>query len=330
MDLYSPVAQLCVGISGSSRARAHFEAEYGAARVSAGRTPDVAVEVRFAGALPGGPPRDGHKTVRWSVELGDPGAQSLRARITIAGRPRRFALSMVQGFVVEPLVSLAASRTGLVLLPAAALVEDGGAVVVLGRSRSGKTSVVARAVAEGRSALGDDQVLVDAEGRVSAWPRRLRVYSDLRITAPSAVAALPARYRRSLHVMRWAKVATRGHVAPSLPLPWTAVGAPPVNGGVPITRVVVVERGGTDDAVAVAPLELTGVTDLARTILVEQRTRFGAVAGPHWDSVVAEAAAAEERTLTVALSRVPAEQWTVPGAWDAARAVGELSAALGG
>lgn len=328
VDLYSPAPQLVVAIAGADDARAHFAAEYGAARTGSGADPDVRADVAFAWTLPPGAPRDGHKTVRWSVEVDPPDTHPLRVRITVAGRPRRFALSMVQGFVVEPLVSIAAARKGLVLLPAAGLIEGEGACVVLGRSRSGKSSVVARAVAEGGSALGDDQVLVGSDGQVWSWPRRLRVYSDLRLTAPSAVAALPDRQRRALDLMRWVKTGTRGRVAPSLPLRWTDVGASAASGPVRIARVVVVERRGEDDAIAVRSLASPAVTALAHTILREQRSRFAAVAGPEWVQAVDDVSADEEQTLEAALAGVRAEHWTVPATWDAARAVSALTSRL--
>ncbi len=233
VDGYCPAPGLRVALTGDRAARQHFAQEYAPAR-TAGPTvvePDVLVEVTSAARLPAG--AGGHKTVRWSVEVGPPDVRPLRARIVLAGRPRRFGLSLVQGFVVEPLVSLAAARTGLVLLPAAALASQRGAVVVLGRSRSGKTSVVARAVAGGRGALGDDQVLVDREGAVRSWPRRLRVYPDLRDTAPQAVGALPRRRRAALTGLAVLDRATRHWVAPSLPLSYADLGGRQVPGPLP-------------------------------------------------------------------------------------------------
>ncbi|MCA1710225.1 MAG: hypothetical protein LC789_00735 [Actinobacteria bacterium] len=328
-DVYAAAPDLRLAISGPRAARAHYAAEYAAAGVAAGRPPDVEVDVRFARSLPAATPSDGHKTVRWSVQASRPDERPLRLRITIAGRPRRFALSMVQGYLVEPLVSLAAAAKDLVLLPAAALVEPGGAVVLLGRSGAGKTSVVTRAIASGRGALGDDQVLVGTAGEVRSWPRRLRVYPDLRQTAPSAVRALPMWHRRALDTRRIVAAATAGWVAPSLALPWEAVGGAAVSGPLPITRVLVVERGGAGDAVAVTALQPSAVVDVAGAVLAEQRSRFVRVLGPDWLPAVDAAAAQEARTLAAALAGVPAERWTVPGTWGAARSVSELAAAVG-
>lgn len=329
MDTYSPGPGLTLGVTGAAEAREHFSKEYGAARIGDGAAPDVLVGIHFAKVLPGGAPRDGHKTVRWSVELGGPDERPLRARITVAGRPRRFALSLVQGYVVEPLASLAAAGAGSVLLPAAALVDREAAVVLLGRSRSGKTSVVARAVAAGRGALGDDQVVVDQRGQVRAWPRRLRVYPDLRLTAPRAVAALPWQQRRALWAMRWVAVATRGVVAPSLPLLWSALGSEARRGPLGVGRIVVVVRGDAGAEIAVRSLQVSDVVELSAVILREQRIRLAHVAGQNWVQALQAAEASERRTLEAALRWTPAEQWTVPELWSAPEAVSALAARLG-
>jgi hypothetical protein len=329
VDVYAPAPGLCVGLTGATAARAHFAAEYG--RSARGTTQDVQVlaDVRFVRALPPTLPADGHKTVRWAVDLSSPDTDPLVARILVAGRPRRFALSLVQGFVVEPLVSVAAARAGFVLLPAAALVEDGAAVVILGRSRSGKTSVVARAVAAGHGALGDDQVVVDGAGRVRPWPRRFRVYPDLRLTAPQAVAALPARRRAALWGLRWLEWASRGAVAPSLPVAWSQIGGEPVPGPLPALRVVVVERGGAVSNLTVGPLAAIEAVETAQAILDQQRARLRRVADASWGEAMGTAAALEGGILRSALGMLPVERWTVPERWSAAEAVRALAGGLG-
>jgi hypothetical protein len=326
-DHYRPAPELSITVQGARTARRHFAAEYGAARAAHDPAPDVCIDVRFAGSLPRGVPSGGHKTVRWAVAVG-PLEGPLTAAVVLSGAPRSFALSLVQGFVVEPLASLAAARTGQVLLPAAALADASAAVVVLGRSRSGKTSVVARAVAAGHPALGDDQVLVDVAGQVRSWPRRLRVYPDLRSTAPSAVSALPARKRLRLTALAAVAKASRGWVAPSLPLAWRDLGGEARPGPLPVARVVVVERGGSSAGVETSALETSAVVDLARQILREQRVRLRALLGPDADDALRLADEQERATLHGALSAVPAELWTVPSHWPAPVAVTALAERL--
>lgn len=331
LDHYAPATGVGLAVTGHPTARAHFAAEYGAARVP----PDTAhaapllVHVDIAARLPRGHLRGGHKTVRWAVRLGQPQDRPLTVHVVLAGAPRRFALSLVQGFVVEPLVSLLAVERGHVLLPAAALRHRDGAVVVLGRSRSGKTSVVARAVAGGQSAWGDDQVLLDASGTLRSWPRRLRVYPDLRFTAPAAVAALPWEKRARLRGLAAVAAASRGWVAPSLPLAWRDLGqaAPPRPART--RRLVLVERGSGGATIQTAPLGLQELVGHAADVLRDQRARLSSVLDAGWEPLLTRTVQVEGSILESALRDVPAERWTVPGSWSAPAAVVALAAHLG-
>src|SRR5205823_3454595 len=87
-------------VRGPRGVRHHFAAEYGAMR-SDGATPMTVVSFRGAADEE----QERHKTVRWRVELGDPGEEPLTARLQVGGRPRSFALSLLQGYVVEPLLA---------------------------------------------------------------------------------------------------------------------------------------------------------------------------------------------------------------------------------
>lgn len=325
-DTYSPAPGLVVAVCGSRTARRHFVEEYGASRVEGQEAgaPDVRVEIGFAARLPADVPAGGHKTVRWAVAVGPLGGP-LTSRVVLAGAPRSFGLSLVQGFVVEPLVSIASPRAGHVLLPAAALADEDGAIVVLGRSRSGKTSVVARALAAGHLALGDDQVLIDASGAVRSWPRRLRVYPDLRFTAPAAVGALPARKRMRLTALAAAARASGGWVAPSLPLSYGDVGGEAAAGPIPVRRIVVVQRGGSAAKLSASALEASSVGDIAREVLRQQRSRLRAVMGAEADAVLLTVEEQEAAILSQALSNISAEVWTVPQDWPAPLAVRALA-----
>ena len=330
-DHYAMAPGVGVVVSGHPTARAHFRAEYGAAllpHTDSLRAP-VHVHVEFATRLPRGHARGGHKTVRWAVQVGRPEAPALEVRLVLAGAPRRFVLSLVQGFIVEPLVSLVAAEAGHVLLPAAALEHRGGAVVVLGRSRSGKTSVVVRAVAGGQAAWGDDQVLLDSGGTVRSWPRRLRVYPDLRSTAPAAVAALSWGTRTRLAGLAGLAAASRGWVAPSLPLPMQDLGQTGPPGPAPTRRLVLVERGGSASDLVVTPLGVDELVGQAVEVLREQRARLRTLLDAAWAPVLDRTEELEGALLRRALTAVPAERWTVPRSWAAPVAVAALADRLG-
>src|SRR4051794_22712666 len=117
-------ADFCFGqatvlrVSGPAGVVRGFEREYGAPS-EWGSEPDVHATFGPVAGVPALAAR--HKTVAWRVELSDPRARRLSARLQVRGHPRPFARSLLQGYVVEPLLSLAIARSGQVLLPGAAL-----------------------------------------------------------------------------------------------------------------------------------------------------------------------------------------------------------------
>jgi hypothetical protein len=305
---------------------AHFDAEYAPAASVAESSP-ADVEVRFeasASVSSGRILRGGHKSVRWHVNLAPPEREPLRASVRLRGRPRSFGISLIQGYVVEPLVSLAAARRGRVLLPAAAFSENGSALILLGRSRSGKSSLAVHALSSGRVLLGDDQVLLEEPRRCRPFPRRLRLYADVRHTAPASHTALSPRSRLSLQVLRVADALSGGYVRPPIRVQATELGRAG-SSPLPIGRVVLIERGGSGRELSVNRLDAGALVDAGVALLAEQRAQLQATADESWDRAVRAAGKAEELTLRNVLGGVPAEQISVPRAWNAARAIGALA-----
>ncbi len=239
---------LVLAIAGPPGALRHFDAEYGAALIrdrgraaeqlferSAGADswpPDGAdVAVRFVERRGSRTPADltwSHKGTNWRAWLGPPERRPLLADVRVIGP---FGVALVQSLLVEPLVSVAASRAGLVLLPAAALLLQDGVAAVAGRSHTGKSSLAARAIGARLPILGDDRFLLESDGTCTPFPRRLRVYSDLPLTAPSFVASLPARGRLAMATRALMVRATRGFVDLPVLLPIAAVRNGPRRGG---------------------------------------------------------------------------------------------------
>jgi len=313
-------------LSGPDAALRHFAREYEPAAVADSDQPP-ALRATFAWGGDGAP--DGHKTVRWNVRLGAPDAHPLTLELGLRGRPRSFALSLVQGFHLEPALSVAAARAGHVLLPAAALSADGGAVVVLGKSRSGKSSAMTLALAADREVLGDDQVLLSGFGACRAFPRRLRLYPDLRETAPQAYDRLPGAERRALAARRAARTLSRGWVAPSLAVRASAMGPGAPAGPLPVARLVAVER--TDDVAEphTAPLDVEEAVALALSVLDEQRARLRDAGGATWVRALEATREREATLLRSALANAPLERLRLPGAWPAPQGVAALAGALG-
>ncbi len=319
-------------IRGPRRLLRHFDAEYGEARSAAVPEPDIDVRIRFGGrvdGLAGGTEvTGGHKTARWRVALGPPDARPLRAVIGLAGGPPSFTLSLVQGYFVEALVAVALAGAERTALPAAAFADDGGATVVLGRSGAGKTTLTARALAAGRTVLSDDQVVIDASGRVWRYPRRLRLYPDIRETAPQAWSRLPVGTRATLHRRALVRRLTRGYVAPSLAVPASDIGATVASGPLPLRRLVVVERC-EDGEFTAEPRPAAWVIRQAETVLAEQRERLARAVGGAWADALDAVLQEERRTVSAALGNVPATGVALPRAWGARRAVDALDDHLG-
>ena len=313
-------------LEGPSGALRHFEREYAPAAVTGnGTAPALRATLGWGAETTAG----GHKTVSWHADHGDPAYGPLALELGLRGRPRSFALSLVQGFHLEPALSVAAARAGYVLLPAAALEDGDGATIVLGRSRSGKSSVMTLALAAGRRVLGDDQVLVDGDGGVRTFPRRLRLYPDIRDTAPAAFRRLPAGDRRALAARGAARTLSRGWVAPSYAIPASAVGPEAPAEALPVRRLVMVDRSAEVHTAVTGPLDVEEVVALAADVLDEQRARLRAAAGAGWEEALSDAREREGALLRAALGGAQLERLRMPADWPAPRGVAALAHVVG-
>jgi hypothetical protein len=313
---------LLLEVSGDRATLVHFRREYGPPRTA----PDVHVRVSFTcerAAKDGAVIRGGHKTVGWTVGLSAADAHPLDASVSLRGRPRRFARSLVQGYFLEPLLAIAAAREGCVLLPAAAFAENGTALVLVGRSGVGKSTLTARAAAAGWRVLGDDQVVFDESGGCWPFPRRMRFYSDLRATAPLAYERLSAPQRASLRLRRIVERATRGYVAPSLSVPRSQLGEVEQNVPFPVGRLLVVERDRRCTELESGPLERSSALRAAEAVIEEQRLRLAA-AGGGWIAELEQTRRRELAILERALSGADVRRLAVPEGWEPARAVEAL------
>ena len=326
---FSVLPGVTLQIRGDEAALRHYEAEYGSAATMPAEHDADAVAVTFdrrsrdGEPMPGGSVLAGsHKTVSWHADVSDPDARPMRARIEIRGAPRWFGLSLTQGYLVEPLLSIAAAAVG-VLLPAAGFVTDAGAIVLLGRSRSGKSSLTMRAAAAGLPVLGDDQVFLGRSGHVTRFPRRLRVYDDLRDTAPDAFARLPGWARRALWVRRLARSVTAGYVRPSLAIATSAVLGAVESEEAPLARLVVLERTANLSRIEVQRIDSDAALATAAAVMEDQRRHLARL-GPAWSRRLEEVAVSERSVLADAIARVGAERVLIPNGWTAKASVDAL------
>jgi hypothetical protein len=317
---------LCLEVGGDSRTLAHFRAEYGAVRTSSVATPSLVVS--FDKSSPGSLGFEaGYRSLRWRVALDPFGVGPLRATIDLRGAPRGFGLSLLQGYVVEPLLGLLAPAAGHVLLPAAAIQAEDGALLLIGRSRSGKSSLVTRTAATGRAVLGDDHVLVGPDG-CRGFPRRLRLYPDIAETAPAAEAGLPRRTRVSLRALGLLRTATRGALAPPVRIPVEILGTVRRE-PLPLARIVVIERREVSSLSA----EVISQDELVATsigILREQRRALEQIHESRWREQLERVLAAEETLLHETFAPVgDLSRLIVPTRLPAGESVAAIAAELG-
>jgi hypothetical protein len=324
-ETFAFLDRLRLEVRGDKRALSHFRAEYRAARADPGVQADLVVSF---GRTPSGSRgfEAGYRSLRWRVAI-DPLADGpLRATIDLRGEPRSFGLSLLQGYVVEPLLGLLAPGAGHVLLPGAAVASGGGVLLLLGRSGSGKSSLVARAAAAGTGVLGDDHVLVGADG-CRAFPRRLRLYPDVADTAPAARAALPARSRALLRALGFVRGATGGVVAPPVRVPVETLGAV-LHDPLPLARVVVLERREVP-RLADERLSLDELVAAAGGILREQRRALEWVDDHGWRAHLDRVLAKEEWLLREAFGQGAAMgRLIVPTRLPAAQSVAAIATEL--
>lgn len=96
------------------------------------------------------------------------------------GRTRSFPDRTVVLHVVDGAIRtvVAVHAPGLVFIHAGTVSVDGRAVVLPGRSFTGKTTLVAAMVEAGATYLSDEYAPIDAEGLVHPYPRRLSLRVD--------------------------------------------------------------------------------------------------------------------------------------------------------
>jgi len=330
--------ELRLRVTGDGAAIRHARREYAPAEVDDSGPVDLAVHFGRIGGdgaqTTADEPavsarRGGHKTVRWQVDVGDPAAVPLEARIETSGWPKSFARSLVQGYVIEPLLSVAAARRGIVLLPAAGIVLDDGLVLLLGRSRAGKSTLAARALTAGRDVLGDDQVFIGPDGSAWPFPRSLRFYPDLVRTAPSSYAGLRTQARAGLRLRAVLASLSAGYVRPSLAIDGGELGRRWNPEGRRISRMVLIERDAAGSDLEDASGSTEEAVDWAAELLREQRSRLALLGGSAWMTAIDRAASAERGILQRGLLGLRVDRLAIPGSWDAPTAIAATDRWLG-
>jgi len=193
---------------------AHFEGEYGSAAVEHSGAADIDV---YAGndaiAALGERLLDHayegrHKTVRWRVAVADLQQETIRVAFEGSGA---LVVSFLQTFYIEPLLRVKMAGRDHALVHAATLNKGDRAVLFPAGSAVGKSTMMLQHAAEGYQVQGDNYVIVTPDGRTLAFPRRLRIYSDLPKINPAVYRLLPGRERVRLRLAGLIRTLSAGY-----------------------------------------------------------------------------------------------------------------------
>ena len=338
--------ELGLAVSRSSGLVEHFTAEYGAPDASGSDAAGLVItSLADMPATPSTAPPDApdadvvrtaaHKTTRWRTRLGPASADPIRCGIEIRGL---FGRSLVQSVVVEPLISVALARRGAASISAAGVVVEGRALAIAGISRSGKSSLALRAWGGGLDLLGDDRLIVTADGLVTGFPRRVRVYPDLAVTAPIAHERLGPGVRRQLAALGIIRRLTAGWVALPALVDANAVAAGRRSAS--LDRIVVIDRTNrkrvndletTADRASIAEADEPDAVWRQLDAIVERDLTWVASNGRDWAAAAADTRMTQLDILRRAVESTGAQLSivTVPADWPAARAIATIARHLG-
>ena len=194
---------------------AHFRGEYGESSSELSGPPDIEVYAGKAAVVASPDPgllargfAGRHKILRWRVGVGGVGEDTTTVAFEGGGQ---MVISFLQTFYVEPLLRLKFAARDHALVHAACVVKDGLSVLFPAGSAVGKSTLALQHAAAGQPVQGDNYVILSADGRTLAFPRRMRIYSDLRSTAPEVFRRLPAAEQRRLRVAAIVKRLSAGY-----------------------------------------------------------------------------------------------------------------------
>jgi hypothetical protein len=317
--------ELGLEVAPSAALAGHLRAEYGPPSLE----PSEPSRLVVRGLRPDevGADRVGrHKTTRWRIRLSEPAWRPILVEVAIRGV---FGSSLVQSLVIEPLLTMAAAEAGELFLSAGAVQTEHGSIALAGVSRSGKSTLALRAWAGGLPVIADDRLRIAPDGLVRPFPRRLRIYPDVRTTAVQAFDRLPRRVRLELRLLGATRRLSGGRIA--LPALVDRSVVVRTDSPTPLAAVYLIDRVAdpAPDALVVHDDPADG-RRLVRSIL-EGDARWLAGVSAGWREATTRSVDRQLDLFDAALQRTGADLRIVrvPERWSAARAVAAVAAAIG-
>jgi len=315
---------------------AHLDAEYGSVATEVPGEPDIEV---YAGesAIASSPQANEfddayegrHKTVTWRIAVG--GLDGATTRVLFVGRGE-LVVSFLQTFYVEPLLRLKFLKRGHALVHAACLANGESSVLFPAGSGVGKSTLMLRHAASGKRVQGDNYVIVTAEGNTLAFPRRLRIYSDLEAVSPEVFGRLPPDERWRLRMAGLIRKLSFGYA--NLPRRLTieeVVGPGGLCPEAKLASVYFLKRHGGDGLAGPQPVSPDEAVARIQAINRGEADRLEAAleAHPEAKAVFDEAKRLERDILESVLSSVPLFELLVPRVRNPAALVSEISRVCG-
>jgi hypothetical protein len=122
---------------------------------------------------------------------------------------------------------------------------------------------------------------------------------------------------------------SRGWVRPSLAVDRTELAGDWTPAGLPIRRIVLIERSSSAASFQVTPALRADAVEMGASLLDEQRTRLADAAGAAWKQRFVEVQATESSILSDGFASIAVERIVVPDQWAAGASISALARQLG-
>ena len=314
----------------------HIDAEYGSVLAVAPGDADIDV---YAGrsAISSSPRANDfeqayegrHKTVNWRVAVS--GLEAETTRVLFEGRGQ-LVISFLQTFYIEPLLRLRFLKRGHALVHAACLANGDSSILFPAGSGVGKSTLMLRHAASGKQVQGDNYVILTGEGRTLAFPRRLRIYSDLAVVSPDIFGRLPTAERWRLRAAGLIRRLSFGYA--NLPRRLTIdeiAGPGRLCPEATLESVYFLKRHAAGGLAGPTPVAKDEAVTRIQAINREEAKRLEEALSGHAEAkaVVEEADCLEHGILETVLARVPISEILVPRVRNPSAVVSEISRVCG-